>query len=180
MVNFLAEILETHLRSFLNILSFKVLCSKLTPRSNYSNSLYKVGENIDIGIGAKLYVSTYKRSLKFKESFLLSFLDGLRRNLSRLVERMLNKSRLTHSFISLAGAISLNIIAIKYNRFSFEENMAKLSLKLPSQEKNSVKEGDEAKEQFPKIINNLDLYIGWTLFMLNCPFQSIQLFKKCL
>ena len=52
-------------------------------------SFYKPGENIDIGMGAKLYVSTYKRSPKFKESTLKSFLDGVRRTLSGLVEHML-------------------------------------------------------------------------------------------
>ena len=60
-----------------------------------------------------LNVSTYKRSSKFKESTLKSFFDGVRRTLSKLVEHMLEKSPLTHSFTCLAGAISLNIIAIK-------------------------------------------------------------------
>ena len=46
-------------------------------------------ENINIGIGAKLYLSTYNRSPKFKEHPLKSFLDGLHQTLSRLVEHML-------------------------------------------------------------------------------------------
>ena len=45
-------------------------------------NLYKPGENIDIGMGSKLYFSTYKRSPRFKESTLKSFLDGVRRTLS--------------------------------------------------------------------------------------------------
>ena len=49
-------------------------------------NLCKPGENIDIGMEAKLYVSTYKRSPKFKESTLKSFLDGVCRTLSGLVE----------------------------------------------------------------------------------------------
>ena len=104
---------------------------------------------------AKLYVFTYKRSSKFKESTLKSFLDGVRRIVSGLVEHMLEKSLLTHSFTCLVGAVSPNIIAIKSNRISCEAKMAKLLLKLVREERISVKEGDEAKEQFPKVINDL-------------------------
>ena len=118
-------------------------------------NLYKSGENIDIGMGAKLYVSTYKRSPKFKESTLNSFLDSVRRTLSGFVEHMLEKSPLTNSFTRFAGAISPNITTIKSNMGSCEAKMAKLLLKLVSQERVSVKEGDEAKEQFSKVITIL-------------------------
>ena len=74
-------------------------------------------ENINIGIGAKLYLSTYNRSPKFKEHSLKSFLDGLHQTLSRLVEHMLVKSLLTHSFTLLAAAINPNVILIKGNKF---------------------------------------------------------------
>ena len=83
-------------------------------------NLYKTGGNIDFGKGAILYVSTYKRSLKFKESILKSFLDGVRRTLSGLVEHMLEKSPLTYSFTRLVGEINPNIIAIKSKRASCE------------------------------------------------------------
>ena len=52
----------------------------------------KPGENIDIGMEAKLYVSTYKRSPKFKESTLKSLLDCVRRTFPGLLEHMLKKS----------------------------------------------------------------------------------------
>ena len=68
---------------------------------------------------------------------------------------MLEKSPLTHSFTRLTGGISPNIIAVKSNRGSCETKMAKLLLKFVSQERTSVKEGDEAKEQFSKVINDL-------------------------
>ena len=51
--------------------------------------LHKPGENIDKGMGAKLYVSTYKRSPKFKNGTLKSLLDGVHRTLSRLIKHML-------------------------------------------------------------------------------------------
>ena len=54
--------------------------------------LYKPRENINIEIGAKLYVSTYKRSPKFKESTLKLLLDRVRRTFSGLLEHMLKKS----------------------------------------------------------------------------------------
>ena len=82
-------------------------------------------------------------------------MDSVRRTLSGFVEHMLGKSTLTHSFTRSAGAISPNIIAIKSNMGSCEAKMAKLLLKLVSQERVSVKEGDEAKEQFSKVINDL-------------------------
>ena len=66
-------------------------------------NLHKPGENIDTGMGAKLYAS-YKRSPKLKESPLKSFLDGVHRALSGLVVHMLEKSSLAHSFTRLAGA----------------------------------------------------------------------------
>ena len=127
-------------------------------------NLYKPGKNNDIGMGAKLYVSTYKSSSKFKESTLKSFLDGVRRTLSGLVEHMLEKSPLPHCFTGLAGAISPNIIAIKSNRGSCEAKMAKLLLKLVTQEKITVKEGAEAKEQFSKVINDLATAEGESYF----------------
>ena len=67
-------------------------------------NLHKPGENIDTGMGAKLYASSYKRSPKLKESPLKSFLDGIHRALSGLVVHMLEKSSLAHSFTRLAGA----------------------------------------------------------------------------
>ena len=68
---------------------------------------------------------------------------------------MLENFSLTNSLAHLAGAISPNIIAINCNRGSCKEMMAKTLLKFVSQERISVKEGDEAKEQFSKVINNL-------------------------
>ena len=55
------------------------------------------------------------RSLKFKEITLKSFLDGVHRTLSGLVEHMREKSPLTYSFTRLVGAKIPNIIAIKSN-----------------------------------------------------------------
>ena len=98
-------------------------------------------------MGAKLYFSTYKRSPKFKESTLKSFLDGLSRTLSGLVEHILEKSPLAHSFTRLTGTINPNIIVIKSNRGSCEAKRAKLLLKLRSQERISVKVGDEERNK---------------------------------
>ena len=54
------------------------------------------------------------------------------KTLSGLVEHMLEKSPLTHSFTHLAGAVSPNIIAIKSSGVSCETKMAKLLLKFVS------------------------------------------------
>ena len=139
MVSFLAGTLETLLRSFRNVLKSGMLKADtqiklLKIDVTEDKDLNKPGENIDIGMGAKLYVSTYKRSPKFKESTLKLVLDGIRRTLSGLVEHMIEKSPLTHSFTRLAGAVSPNIIASKSNRGSCKAKMAKLLLKLVSQE----------------------------------------------
>ena len=67
---------------------------------------------------------------------------------------MLKESPLTHFFTRLAGAISPNIIAINSNRGSCEAKMTKLLLKLVNKERISIKEGDEAKEQFSKVAND--------------------------
>ena len=81
--------------------------------------------------------------------------DGVCKTFSRLVEHMLEKFQLTRSFTRLAGAISPNIITFKSSRGSCKAKMAKLLLKFVIQERISVKEGDEAKEQLSKVINNL-------------------------
>ena len=76
MVAFLADTLETLLRSFMNMFIIKSVILKVDPQIKLlkidvpEKNLYKPGENIDIGMGAKLYVSTYQRSPKFKESIL--------------------------------------------------------------------------------------------------------------
>ena len=76
MVAFLADTLETLLRSFMNMFILKSVILKVDPQIKLlkidvpEKNLYKPGENIDIGMGAKLYVSTYQRSPKFKESIL--------------------------------------------------------------------------------------------------------------
>ena len=138
-------------------------------------NLYKPGENIDIGMRDKLYVSTYKRSSKFKESTLKSFLDSVHRTLSGLVEHMLEKSPLTHSFTRLTDAISPNIIAIKSNRSSCEVKMAKLLLKLVIQERIRVK-GDEAKKQFSEVINDLATVEEETFMNFNKFTDSLDTF----
>ena len=56
-------------------------------------NLYKRGQNIYIGMAAKLYVSIYKRSPKLKESYLKSFLDGVRRTFLGLFGYMPEKSQ---------------------------------------------------------------------------------------
>ena len=106
-------------------------------------------------MGAKLDVSTYKISPKFKESTLKLFLDGVCKTFSRLVEHMLEKFQLTRFFTRLAGAISPNIITFKSSRGSCKAKITKLLLKFVIQERIGVKEGDEAKEQFSKVINDL-------------------------
>ena len=157
MVPFLAET-----RSFMNmfILNSVMLKAdtqiKLLKIDLTDKNLYKPGENIDIGMGAKLYLSTYKRSPKFIESFSKSFLGDIRRPLSGLGEHMLEKSPLTHSFTRLAGAISPNIMSIKSNSRSCEAEMAKLLLKLVNQERISVKEGDEATSSSQKLLATVE------------------------
>ena len=66
---------------------------KLTFRPNYWTLIRRIKTYINLEkifiLEAKLYVSTYKRSPKLKEITLESFLDGVRRTLSGLVEHML-------------------------------------------------------------------------------------------
>ena len=97
-VTFLAETLETLWRSFMNMFILQSVMLKadtqiIQLKIDVTNKvLYKPRENINIEIGAKLYVSTYKRSPKFKESTLKSLLDRVRRTFSGLLEHMLKKS----------------------------------------------------------------------------------------
>ena len=65
---------------------------------------------------------------------------------------MLEKSPLTHPFMRLAGVVGYNVIANKSSRSLCEALKVK---KLVSQERISIKESDEAKEQFSKVINDL-------------------------
>ena len=143
-------------------------------------NLYKPGENIDNLMGAKLYLSTYKRSPKFIESFSKSFLGDIRRTLSGLVEQMLEKSLLTHSFTRLAGAISPNITSIKSNSGSCEAKMAKLLLKLVNQERISVKEGDEATSSSQKLLATVEeRFLNFNRFTDRLDTFYAKLFIAC-
>ena len=159
-IPFLAETLETLFRSFMNMFILKSVMLKADTQIKLlkidvmDKNLYKPGENIDIWMGAELYFSTYKRSPKFKESTLKSFLDGLSRTLSGLVEHMLGKSPLAHFFTRLTGAINLNIIVIKSNGFVWSKE-SKTIVKTCKSRKNYCKSRWWRKGQrFSKVIND--------------------------
>ena len=60
----LPETLETLLRTFMNVFILKSVMLKAEIqllKIDVTDKNLKLGDNIDIGMGAKLYVSTYKR-----------------------------------------------------------------------------------------------------------------------
>ena len=69
MVPVLAKTLETLLRSFMSIFIFK------RPKSVTNKNLFRLGENTDIEMGAKLYVSTDKRYLDSNGAFWMVYAE---------------------------------------------------------------------------------------------------------
>ena len=68
MVPFLAETLETLIRSFKSVMLTADTQIILLKIDVTDKNLYKPGENTNTGTGAKLYVSPYKKSPKFKKA----------------------------------------------------------------------------------------------------------------
>ena len=118
------------------------------------SSIYKSCEANDIGMGAKLYVTQYKKSPAFKESVLQNFWKGVRCTLSALVSHMLEKSPLKYPFARLAACMSPNVLVDRSKKelfFRFSEMFEKLV----SSERITVKEGDEAKDQYHRFIDDI-------------------------
>ena len=158
MVPFLCEILETLMRSFMNMFILSNVMQKadtvmkLLKIDVTDKGLYKPGSLTDIGMGAKMYVSQYKKSPRFKESVLKVFYNDVHVTLSALVGHMLEKSPLKYPFTRLSASLSPNIIVDRSKRELAALRFSKMLENLVIQERITVKEGDEAKNQYSQFM----------------------------
>ena len=161
MVPFLAETLHTLVRC---IMTMFILNETMQKANNLmkllkvdvsDRGIYKPLEATDIGMGAKICVSKYKHSPKFKQSVLNDFLKGAQCALSSLLSHLIEKSPLKYSFLRLTASLNPNILADKSKKELNILRFSKLLEKLVSNERISVKEGDEANHQYLELVNDV-------------------------
>ena len=107
MVPFLCEALERLLRLFMSMFILGEVMSnantlmKLLKVQVTDKGLYKPLNTIDIGLGAKMRVTEYKKSSNFKEGILNEFWKGAQITLSSLVVHFMEKSPLKFPLVRL-------------------------------------------------------------------------------
>ena len=161
MVPFLCSTLETISRTlmgmFVNTSTMKnayTLMSLLKIDFN-NRKIYKLAEDTDVGIGAKLYIHKYKKSAGFKQEKLNEFFSGAQRFLSALLTHMMKKSPLSQAFARHTISINPNLIVRKSRQELNIKYFSRILEKLVSTGRITVKEGNDATQQYLKLITDI-------------------------
>ena len=128
---------------------------KLLKLDPLDKSIQKPATSLEIGMGAKLHIATYKQSSNFKESYLTNFYKGVVLFLSNLTAHMVEKCPLKHLIIRCSSCLSPNTLAISDRNDSTKAKFSKLLEKLTALNQISVKLADNAKEEFAKFIDEV-------------------------
>ena len=161
LVPFMAETLHTLVRSIMTMFIINETMQKadslvkLLKVDVSDKGIYKPPDATDIGMGAKLCVSRYKKPPKFKRSVLDEFLKGVQCALSSLLSHLIEKSLLKYSFLRLTASLSPNMLADKSKKALNILRFSKLVEKLASNDRISVEEGDEANHQYLELLNDV-------------------------
>ena len=161
MVPFICEVLESKLRSIMNmfIINEKMReadsLQKLLKVDVNDKNIYKPGETLNIGIGAKLKVTHFKKSSQFKQSLLTDFYRDVQVLLSSLLSHMMEKSPLKYVFARNTTSLNPTFLVRKDKKEICMLMFLRLCEKLVSTQRLSVKEGNKANEEYVMFMNNL-------------------------
>ena len=86
-----------------------------------NKNIHKTPDTLDVGMGANLHLSTYKKSEKYKGSLVLNFHKGVILLLSNITAHMIKESPLKHQTVRCASCLNPNTIA-----FSAKNESSKL------------------------------------------------------
>ena len=118
-------------------------------------ALYKSGDCTDVGMAAKIHVSNYKKAPGFKNSVLINFWNGVHAGLSQLTSHMLLKSPLKYPLVRYAASMNPSVIVLRNKTELSKLRFSKILEKLVSLDRITVKEADDAKEQYGKFIEEI-------------------------
>ena len=161
MVPFLCETLGSILRT---ILSMYINSSIMKKADNLAKLLnikpdepnnFKQKDLIDLGMGARLLISTYKKSSSFKQSKLSEFYSGAQSFLSSLVTHMMEKSPLAQPTARMASSLIPTRMVKASQRDLIIRMFTKLLEKLSATERITVKEGNDAARQYTSFLTDV-------------------------
>ena len=161
MVPFLCETLGSILRT---ILSMYVNSSIMKKADNLAKLLdikpdqpnnFKQKDLTDLGMGARLLISAYKKSSSFKQSKLSEFYSGAQTFLSTLVTHMMEKSPLAQPMARMASSLIPTLMVRTSQRDLVTKMFTKLLEKLSATERITVKEGNDALRQYTAFLKDV-------------------------
>ena len=161
MIVFVCDALEDIVRFLLNLFIKRPEMQKLDTLLKLTKidvsdaSLYKPSEHIDVGSGASLRTSTYKKSPEFKANRLKDFHVECRKVLVAIIKHMLEKSPLKSAFMRFTKALNPYHLAEKSKEDSNVQLFSKMVLKLVETERLTFKEGDDAKNEYSKFLDEV-------------------------
>ena len=126
---------------------------KLLKIDPLKKNIYKPPDALDVGMGAKLHLSTYKKTEKYKGSLVPDFHKGIILLLSNITAHMIEKCPLKHEIVRYASCSNPNTLALSAKNESSKLKFSKMLVKLTALKQISIKLEDDAKEQLSKCFN---------------------------
>ena len=117
--------------------------------------LYKLPEEIDVGVGASLRISAYKQSSEFRQGRLHEFYLKCREVLVTMIIHMMEKSPLKSAFMRYSNALNPMHMVERSEEELNVQRFSKMIQKLVGMERLSSKEGDDAKQQYGKMLSTV-------------------------
>ncbi|XP_057291926.1 uncharacterized protein LOC130614515 [Hydractinia symbiolongicarpus] len=161
MVPFLCDVLKDLLTSIMKmfILTDTIkkadTTMKLLKIDVSDKNIHKPSETIDVGMGAQLHISQFRRSGDFKGSSFRNFHQETVLFLSSVTSHMIEKCPLKHMIIRCCSSINPNRLAIRDEREVLKLRFSKMLEKLTFLGQVTPKVAEDAKEQFSKLIDDV-------------------------
>lgn len=128
---------------------------KLLKIDPLDKDIQKPPEMVELGTGAKLRVSAYKKSPNYKSGLTHTFYKGAILFLSNLTAHFIQKCPLKYMIVRCSGCLNPNILAISDKHETAKLRFGKMVEKLTSLGQITVKLADDAKDQFTKFVNEV-------------------------
>ena len=103
---------------------------KLLKIDSLNKNIHKPLDALDVGMGAKLHLSTYKKSEKYKGSLVLNFHKGVILLLSNITSDMIEKCPLKHQIVRCTNFLNPNTLALSAKNESSKLKFSKMLVKL--------------------------------------------------
>ena len=153
--NTLKEILQSIMSMFIqsDIMKQANTTMKLLKIDTTDKNLHKV-DTVDIGMGAKMHIREIKKQANFKQSSLMQFYKGTCNFMSGITSHMIVKSPMKYQIIRFASSLDPSALVNENEVEICKVKFSKLLEKLVYLKQITAKVGDEAMEQYRKLIDH--------------------------